>query len=833
MLFCRERQMLVGDVTHILRKMRMLSPITIRSAIIVVEEAINDFAELDACILELPAQKTVYQTRWVPGITRKELEKTLGLTKKTGYKWIVLDPAKTDEKAKPRRENLSITRIPLFNENEWVGYFSLLNLGATVKEDEVIPALGEVLSSVIVPYISAKSIKSSENQLENLKIELLEAARDEVMMRNVLLRMMEKTGAEFCAYYTEDTEGHLHVMLDSGELSIRISRIREKLVNTYHMFSNAPFRNDICREKVYLRSKEKNIAYLVGNSKIESYFLVPVTFDSRVCGTLFFGSVRDDAFVRENIEYFRDMAGDGKSSIPVVYRLSGELGILEKLVDRIPIACALISREGKILSSNAAFLSILKIDRDIPEELVEVDNIIPFRFSGIWSEFQLLGRNILGRELFSTDSPDSCLSIDLVHLDNLSKETGSLIMIRDVSDLLEKENASDEIMAIVAHEFRTPMTALRNSLKIMLDSGTGQVSATGNRGGKRGPGAVKFIHTAIRTIDRLNILANGLVDSSSIRLDDRTILPEDVRVKSFIEDASRLFFASIEKRNIDFRINVEHSVSTLTFDSQMMEQVIQNLLSNSLKHVVYGGNILIEVVPLDKLSGESIDVGCGFIDDGRFAEIRVRDSGPGFSEEILTFVNNPGKRQATRGKKVRGLGLYIVDKLIRVHGGRFFTGKSGGSGGSVHIQIPADRRTGEALRAVNSVRGHVERLISRGFSPLLYHFSKETGNCWLEIVEDWKIQPRIYPGPDGIRETGLYFWPVTEKFALALTLEPRSKDDPMFFINHGKGPLRLLDGKGTSQVTIGWTTYPTGGGTFTELLKNAVGKTIQETVKVN
>ncbi|MBN2072223.1 MAG: GAF domain-containing sensor histidine kinase [Candidatus Krumholzibacteriota bacterium] len=662
-----------------------------------------------------------------------------------------------------------------------------------------------------------------------MKIKLLQGVDDGDVMKKILLEMMDRTGAEFCAYYSGGKDPYLHILLASRELSARIPEIKAKLIKSHQMFSNGLTDNGECLEKIYLKSNDNNIAYLVGESKIKSYFLVPVMSDLHVAGTLFLGSIRDDAFVREDIEYFRDMADREDSRRPVVYRLGGQLGILDKLVRELTIPCALISHNGFILSSNSEFASLFDLGDEPAESIRSLDDKTLFHFSGIWNEFELIGADIKSRELCATESSDRCLSVDMIHLRELSKDVGGLLLVRDISGHKREELEREEILAVTAHELRTPMAALRNSLKIIADSQSGRYPGR-DREEKEIKTEDRFIQTAIRTIDRLNLLVNGLVDSSSIRLNDHPVEAVLTDTKSFLEEASRIFLSSMEKKGISFSIDVEEKVKTLVFDPMMIEQVIQNLLSNSLKYVPSGGSVSIRVRSVEK-DNERFD--CGLIDRPGYAEIRMIDTGPGIPEEVILELNRENIDGYGKRSPVRGLGLYIARRIISRHGGslRFEDLESDGS--TISMTIPADRKTGEAVRSINAARSQIDESISRGYHPVVYYMYKETDECWFDLTDLMTIQPDIYPVQGNINDRGLFLWPVDRNTALAMTLNGNSQDDPLFFIPGSKGGLRIIDDGVAGRVRIGWSVFPVDGLKSDDLINNAVKVKVHEVAEID
>ncbi len=358
-------------------------------------------------------------------------------------------------------------------------------------------AKDRTIAAPAIPADAAGSRGFSESSMgrRSMKMELLAAAKDETKIKGALREMMEISRAEFCCYYSEAGESILHVMLDSRELSHRVPEIHERLRAAYKMFSNDLEGSEgMSREKVYYKNDSRKMTYLVGNSRIESFFLVPVTFDSAVRGVLFFGSVRENAFTRDIIRIFDGMAEDDEVRNPLLYMLGGETAILRETLGQFPAACALVSRDGRIIFGNRAMSRVLRIEGALPEDPDEIRRVSPFNLGGVWNEFRSLGRTLTGRKLAASNGTSGTLMVDWIRLERVSREIGSVVLIRDISEIEARENDMEDLLATVAHELRTPMTALKNSLSIMLDEPAARAGARRTKAIGRtpeGPGSSK------------------------------------------------------------------------------------------------------------------------------------------------------------------------------------------------------------------------------------------------------------------------------------------------------------------------------------------------------
>ncbi|HSG28028.1 MAG TPA: HAMP domain-containing sensor histidine kinase, partial [Candidatus Krumholzibacterium sp.] len=543
-----------------------------------------------------------------------------------------------------------------------------------------------------------------------MKIELLEAVKDEKAMKDVLLRMMERAGAEFCAYFSGTGDQRLDVLIDSRELSPRLPEIREKVIRSFRMFANRDDEPSYYTEKVYYRTKHNNISYLIGISRIESYFLVPVLFDSTVMGVLFFGSVREDAFVRETISYFDSMAGEDEMESGMMYMLRGDLAVVSSMIDQIPLACALLSPRGEIVHANTMFSSVLGLEGAVPENLEELSRMTGYPLTGAFSEFRITGR-IDSRELCADGERPGYVAVDITRLAKITSEVSSIMVLRDISPVKDLERSTEEMLAMVAHELRTPMTGLRNSLRLMLGSGPSRGNAEGLAQENRG--ITRFLDTALRTVDRLSTLVDGIVDTSSIRSNDRKPDFSEVDTEAFLRDSCRIFQGTFVKKEISLHLGIAEGAGKMFVDYGMMSQVIQNLVSNSLKKVPSGGRIRIEVSIPDGPAGDGVSALPGsLIRDARYTRIRILDTGPGIPGEVAERINSSMDETEVRRTSFKGLGIHISGRLIELHGGRLKAHARDDEGGSIEIVVPADRPTSRAVLSVRESMRAFRRMVS-------------------------------------------------------------------------------------------------------------------------
>lgn len=231
---------------------------------------------------------------------------------------------------------------------------------------------------------------------------------------------------------------------------------------------------------------------------------------------------------------------------------------------------------------------------------------------------------------------------------------------------LERNEAERQTMvADVAHELRTPITAMALRLEALRD------------------GLAPFDAAEVERLSRQTELLHRLVEdlrTLSLADADRLALRRDSVDLRQLALAVRDEFAPLAaRRGITIEVREREQPSkgaavTVVGDADRLHQVFGNLLDNALRASPAGGVIRVSVLP-----------------DGEGVTLKVRDEGPGFASEDLAHVFERF-RQGERGRRDlrgrSGLGLAIVRTLVMLHGGQVEARNHAAGGAEVCIRIP-------------------------------------------------------------------------------------------------------------------------------------------------
>ena len=202
-----------------------------------------------------------------------------------------------------------------------------------------------------------------------------------------------------------------------------------------------------------------------------------------------------------------------------------------------------------------------------------------------------------------------------------------------------------EFVATVSHELRTPMASISGYIELLEDDAGGNLT-----GEQRG-----FVDAIRRNSDRLTALANDLLTLS--RLDAGTFAHEtkDVDLAGVLGAVHAALQPVIAARDLDVTFETPPGPVIIFGDAQNLESVVSNLMSNALKFTPDGGWVR-----------------CSLRVQAGMARLEVSDSGLGIPEheqrDLFTrfFRSSTAQSHEIQGS---GLGLTIVDAIVRSHGG--------------------------------------------------------------------------------------------------------------------------------------------------------------------
>jgi signal transduction histidine kinase len=220
--------------------------------------------------------------------------------------------------------------------------------------------------------------------------------------------------------------------------------------------------------------------------------------------------------------------------------------------------------------------------------------------------------------------------------------TGTTIILQDVTRLHRFDELKNDLVATVAHEFRTPLTSLRMAIHLCLEGVAGGLTEK----------QADLLTVGREDCERLQGIVDDLLDlarlqSGGIKMDLRPTPSRDL-----VNAAADHYRAAAEEKRLYLEVGVPEAQETVLADSEQVGIVLSNLLANAVRHTAAGGT-----VKLDTAS------------TGGSVRFEVSDTGEGIAEEYHAaifekFFRVPGSKSGSAG-----LGLALSKEIVEAHGG--------------------------------------------------------------------------------------------------------------------------------------------------------------------
>jgi len=243
-----------------------------------------------------------------------------------------------------------------------------------------------------------------------------------------------------------------------------------------------------------------------------------------------------------------------------------------------------------------------------------------------------------------------CISTDVTEIEQKNQELK--IANRQMS----------EFVSVVSHDFGNPLGIIMGNTEMALMGVYGELT----------PKLKKKLGTVLETSKRLNKLRIDTFDLSKLKLGKLEILKTDGDIYEFTHLIVGEHLIQSEKNNQTISVDCPESGLSIEFDRNQLHRVYDNYLSNASRYSPDGGEI---------------QVGVKIIDEDVI--VSVKDNGRGLPQEELENIFKPFYRTGTCVKGSTGLGLSIVDGIMKAHGGKAWAESEGeGKGSTFYFSLP-------------------------------------------------------------------------------------------------------------------------------------------------
>lgn len=338
-------------------------------------------------------------------------------------------------------------------------------------------------------------------------------------------------------------------------------------------------------------------------------------------------------------------------------------------IDSLPDPVIIFDIEGRILSENRAAEEVLTLvlDPQVADPLSKINPDLRFVLEQVRAH--VLG----GKGPYAPKGFEEAVRILATDGDHyfLPRATpvyadqggimGATVILQDVTRLRRFDELKNDLVATVAHEFRTPLTSLRMAIHLCLEEIAGPVTEK----------QADLLYAAREDCQRLQAIIDELLDLARMQAGRLELQPLPTPAATLVEAAINAHHTMAAGQALQLEAVVHSDAGEVLVDRDRLHIVFANLLTNAIRHTRAGGRIEVRAHRVDGV-----------------VRFEVADTGEGIPQEHLPKIFEKFYRVPGASSGSAGLGLSIAKEIVEAHGGEIGVESEIGRGSTFWFTLP-------------------------------------------------------------------------------------------------------------------------------------------------
>ncbi len=225
----------------------------------------------------------------------------------------------------------------------------------------------------------------------------------------------------------------------------------------------------------------------------------------------------------------------------------------------------------------------------------------------------------------------------------------------------------NQFLSHVSHELRTPLTCIHQYVSLLYDGLAGPVT----------PEQHDHLSTILKSVNQLHAMIRDLLEATRAEAGKIRIEQRCVPLGDLLQQAVVMMQAAAQQKRVGLEIGVDRRLPLIYADPDRVLEILLNLIDNAIKFTPPEGSVVVKACLADA--------------DPTFVYVSVTDTGSGISPEAIPLIferlyQDPNRIDGNRSGL--GLGLYIVQELVTLHGGRIWVTSQPGDGSTFSFTLP-------------------------------------------------------------------------------------------------------------------------------------------------
>jgi signal transduction histidine kinase len=264
---------------------------------------------------------------------------------------------------------------------------------------------------------------------------------------------------------------------------------------------------------------------------------------------------------------------------------------------------------------------------------------------------------------------------DLIHRSHIIKYSNELLKTQK-DDLITANKIKDDFLANMSHELKTPLNSINVISSVMKKNSQNNLNEK----------QIKNLNIINQCGNELLFLVNDVLDLSKLEKAEIKLNKKVIDINDYFKKIYTTILPQAKQKNLQFKLNLNLTITTFDTDEQRLNQIINNLLSNAIKFTSKG------TVTLD------------ISNDYNQLIIIVQDTGIGIPKEKANHIFDRFKQVDTSTSRKyggTGLGLAISKELIHLFKGEIFLSSKIDEGTKFEVHLPLDKKFNSILKESN------------------------------------------------------------------------------------------------------------------------------------